>query len=172
MVLSLYLCHTRLCWKFQLAWYRIFGRKMSRNWWHLCESYRKARWLVFYLQIVFAALSTYIHTHIYAWFVYFLAQRTIIRDCLSALSFRTDIPADKYEGCRPAAKDVHLANYVNHTIKEHDVKRDYFSDVQFCFCFLDHRCNGADKLLKTNVIFGFSALSIMTICLKYVLYRA
>lgn len=74
-------------------------------------------------------------------FVCLVAQETIMRDCLSALSFRTDIPADKYEGCRPAAKDIRLAHYVNHTIKEHDVKRDYFNDVTFCFCFLDHRCN-------------------------------
>ncbi|EDW79089.1 uncharacterized protein Dwil_GK12396 [Drosophila willistoni] len=73
------------------------------------------------------------------------AQETITRDCLSALSFRTDIPADKYEGCRPAAVDWHLAHYVNHTIKEHDVKRDYFTNTTFCFCFLDHRCNGASS---------------------------
>lgn len=88
------------------------------------------------------------------------AQQTIIRECLSALSFRTDIPADKYEGCRPAAKDVRLANYVNHTIKEHDVKRDYFNDVQFCYCFLDHRCNGTETLLKTKTVFGFVVLSL------------
>ncbi|TMW50716.1 hypothetical protein DOY81_004195 [Sarcophaga bullata] len=95
------------------------------------------------------------------------AQRTIIRDCLSALtSFRTDIPADKYEGCRPAAKDVHLANYVNHTIKEHDVKRDYFNDVQFCFCFLDHRCNGANALLTPKTLLSFSMLSIVLLGIK------
>ncbi|XP_073843261.1 QVR superfamily protein crim [Musca autumnalis] len=84
------------------------------------------------------------------------AQETIIRDCLSALSFRTDIPADKYEGCYPAAKDVRLAHYVNHTIKEHDVKRDYFTDVKYCFCFLDHRCNGAEK---SQAVLGFGLLS-------------
>ncbi|KAI9581849.1 hypothetical protein GQX74_010166 [Glossina fuscipes] len=50
------------------------------------------------------------------------AKEIITRDCLSSLSLRTDIPADKYEGCRPAANDVHLAHYVNHTVKEHDVK--------------------------------------------------
>lgn len=48
----------------------------------------------------------------------------ITRDCLSNFKpFRTDIPADTYEGCRPAAKDVNLANYVNNSIKEIDVKR-------------------------------------------------
>ncbi|XP_055532152.1 uncharacterized protein LOC129722591 [Wyeomyia smithii] len=69
---------------------------------------------------------------------------TITRDCLSALqAFRTDIPADKYEGCRPAAKDEQLAHYVNNSIKQLDVKRDYYTSTSFCFCFLDHRCNGA-----------------------------
>lgn len=100
-----------------------------------------------------------------------LAQRTIIRDCLSSLSFRTDIPADKYEGCRPAAKDVRLANYVNHTIKEHDVKRDYFNDVEFCFCFLDHRCNGAETLMKGSTIIGFGVFSIVLLGLNNVLFR-
>lgn len=86
-------------------------------------------------------------------FISIVAKETIIRDCLSALNFRTDIPADKYEGCRPAAKDVRLAHYVNHTIKEHDVKRDFFTDVTFCFCFLDHRCNGAEAITRpTSVI--------------------
>ncbi|ETN65549.1 hypothetical protein AND_002681 [Anopheles darlingi] len=72
---------------------------------------------------------------------------TITRDCLSTLQgFRTDIPADKYEGCRPAAKDYNLAHYVNTSIKELDVKRDHFDSTKFCFCFLDHRCNGASTL--------------------------
>ncbi|BFF97301.1 uncharacterized protein DMAD_05743 [Drosophila madeirensis] len=87
------------------------------------------------------------------------SRETITRDCLSALSFRTDIPADKYEGCRPAAKDVRLAHYVNHTIKEHDVKRDFFPDTTFCFCFLDHRCNGASGLQKSAAL-GLLAMAI------------
>lgn len=54
----------------------------------------------------------------------FSAQKIITRDCLSNFrAFRTDIPADTYEGCRAAAKDVNLANYVNNTIKELDIKR-------------------------------------------------
>ncbi|XP_037936241.1 uncharacterized protein LOC119670159 [Teleopsis dalmanni] len=92
------------------------------------------------------------------------AKETITRDCLSALKFRTDIPADKYEGCRPAAKDLHLAHYVNHTIKEHDVKRDFFSHVTFCFCFLDHRCNGAQSLVRSSKIV-ILAIVILT-CIK------
>uniref|UniRef100_A0A1A9X0B1 Uncharacterized protein n=1 Tax=Glossina brevipalpis TaxID=37001 RepID=A0A1A9X0B1_9MUSC len=78
------------------------------------------------------------------------AKEIITRDCLSTLTFRTDIPADKYEGCRPAANDVRLAHYVHHNIKEHDVKRDYYSNVTFCFCFLDHRCNDSGRLLREN----------------------
>ncbi|EDX10120.1 uncharacterized protein LOC6737703 [Drosophila simulans] len=85
------------------------------------------------------------------------ARETITRDCLSALSFRKDIPADKYEGCRPAAHDEKLANYVNHTIKEHDVRRDYYTDTTFCFCFLDHRCNGASGL-QTSAVIGLLTL--------------
>ncbi len=56
---------------------------------------------------------------------YFIAgQEVITRDCLSSIKgIRTDIPADHYEGCRPATVDVKLANYVNNSIKEIDIKR-------------------------------------------------
>ncbi|XP_036326919.1 uncharacterized protein LOC118739599 [Rhagoletis pomonella] len=94
------------------------------------------------------------------------AQETITRDCLSALSFRTDIPADKYEGCRPAAQDVRLAHYVNHTVKEHDVKRDYFSDVTFCFCFLDHRCNGAETSVTSSIALLVSGSIVLLLARK------
>ncbi|XP_035919795.1 uncharacterized protein LOC118517605 [Anopheles stephensi] len=92
---------------------------------------------------------------------------TYTRDCLSSLQgFRTDIPADKYEGCRPAAKDLNLAHYVNTSIKELDVKRDHFDSTTFCFCFLDHRCNGAPalggaghmwKLLFSSLVLGIAS---------------
>lgn len=82
----------------------------------------------------------------------FLVVETVTRECLSALQgFRTDIPADKYEGCRPAAKDEQLAHYVNNSIKELDVKRDHFPQTMFCFCFLDHRCNGAIGLSNDSL---------------------
>ncbi|XP_055385835.1 uncharacterized protein LOC129614898 [Condylostylus longicornis] len=81
------------------------------------------------------------------------AQVSYTRDCLSSLNFRTDIPSDQYEGCRPAVRDVRLANYVNHTIKEHDVKRDYYNHVEFCFCFLDHRCNNANIFRSWSTVY-------------------
>lgn len=73
------------------------------------------------------------------------ASVTITRDCLSSFrGFRTDVPPDHYEGCREAAKDVRLAHYVfNNSISQLDIRRDHFDSTQFCFCFLDHRCNGA-----------------------------
>lgn len=86
------------------------------------------------------------------------AKQVITRDCLSSLSFRTDIPADKYEGCRPAAHDPKLANYVNHTIKEHDVKRTFYNDVEFCFCFLDHRCNSSNLHLISVPLIALAAI--------------
>ncbi|XP_059620375.1 uncharacterized protein LOC132264276 [Phlebotomus argentipes] len=82
------------------------------------------------------------------------ASETVIRDCYSSLrSYRTDIPADRYEGCRTASKDVHLANYVNNSIRELDVQRDHFDSTTFCFCFLDHRCNFAPALSLSAVAF-------------------
>lgn len=54
----------------------------------------------------------------------FSVTEVITRDCLSSVvGLRTDIPADRYEGCRPAAFDPRLANYVNNSIKELDIKR-------------------------------------------------
>lgn len=75
-----------------------------------------------------------------------LADVTIVRDCLSTLNsgYRTDLPADRYEGCRPASKDVRLGHYVfNNTIKQLDIHRDHFDSTIFCYCFLDHRCNNS-----------------------------
>jgi len=63
-----------------------------------------------------------------------IAETIITRECLSSLrSVRTDIPADHYEGCRPAAKDVRLAHYVNNSIKELDIKRYAFIIIPLVF---------------------------------------
>ncbi|KAF4529372.1 hypothetical protein B566_EDAN017640 [Ephemera danica] len=90
------------------------------------------------------------------------ATEIFTRDCLSALkSFRTDIPADHYEGCRPASRDVKLAHYVNNSINELDIRRDYYDSVTWCFCFFDDRCNGAGSLVSSITM----ALSLSTIAL-------
>lgn len=92
----------------------------------------------------------------------FLASETITRDCLSSLvPYRTDIPADKYEGCRRGTLDPKLANYVNNSIKEINVKRNYYDDTTFCFCFLDHRCNGSSALSHSLVLMIAAPLIIL-----------
>nr|CAG4641336.1 EOG090X0I2F [Eulimnadia texana] len=72
------------------------------------------------------------------------AEEVITRDCLSSIQgIRRDIPADTYEGCRPAASDVRLAQYVFNDIEELDIKRNYYDNVTFCFCNFDQFCNSA-----------------------------
>jgi len=90
------------------------------------------------------AYKKHTNVHIYKC-VLFSAETIITRECLSSVrSFRTDIPADHYEGCRPAAKDVRLGHYVNNSIRQLDIHRDYYDEVTWCFCYFDHRCNSAE----------------------------
>jgi len=78
------------------------------------------------------------------------AEVMITRDCLSTLEdFRTDIPADKYEGCRSRASDVKLGQYVFNRIEELDVYRTYYDNVTFCFCDFDHWCNGVSRVTES-----------------------
>ncbi|XP_050296465.1 uncharacterized protein LOC126736244 [Anthonomus grandis grandis] len=89
-------------------------------------------------------------------------ETVITRDCLSSMrAVRTDIPADHYEGCRPAAVDLKLGNYVNNSIKELDIYRKYYDNTTWCFCFLDHRCNGSKGLTYSTPLFVFSLLLTM-----------
>lgn len=100
-------------------------------------------------------------------YIVILASVTIIRDCLSTLNsgYRTDLPADRYEGCRPASQDVRLAHYVfNNSIKELDIRRDHFDSTTFCYCFLDHRCNGSESIGSSIWTYAISGIvAIMTI---------
>uniref|UniRef100_A0A6M2DY18 Uncharacterized protein n=1 Tax=Xenopsylla cheopis TaxID=163159 RepID=A0A6M2DY18_XENCH len=91
------------------------------------------------------------------------ASEIITRDCLSALkAFRTDIPPDNYEGCRPAVVDVKLANYVNNSIKELDIHRNFYDSTTWCFCFLDHRCNKSSTLSFSVIL-----LFVMVLITKF-----
>nr|SVE76126.1 EOG090X0I2F [Daphnia hispanica] len=74
------------------------------------------------------------------------SEEIITRDCLSSIQgIRRDIPADIYEGCRPAARDIRLAQYVFNDIDELDIKRNYYDNTTFCFCDFDQFCNSAGK---------------------------
>lgn len=97
------------------------------------------------------------------------ADEVITRNCLSQLQYaRHDVPADKYEGCRPAARDIQLAHYVNNSLKELDVRRDYYDEVTWCFCEFDHFCNLAPKVAATG---GISKALLFAALPMLVLYR-
>lgn len=81
------------------------------------------------------------------------------RDCLSNIvPFRRDVPADRFEGCRPAASQPKLAVYVDNSVKELDLKKDYFEDTIFCFCEFDEWCNH-------QIAIRCNSLTLLTIAL-------
>ncbi|XP_042226794.1 uncharacterized protein LOC121869502 [Homarus americanus] len=72
----------------------------------------------------------------------------VTRDCLSYLEgHRRDIPADRYEGCRTAAADPLVGQYIFPSIPEIDHKREHYTNVTFCFCDFDERCNSASSVM-------------------------
>lgn len=96
------------------------------------------------------------------------ASVTITRDCLSSFrGFRTDLPADRYEGCRKAALDPRLGHYVNNSITQLDIHRDHFDSTEFCYCFLDHRCNGTNSIIASAKV--LSAMIFAVLAIKVIL---
>jgi len=86
----------------------------------------------------------------------------VTRDCLSNLeNFRVDIPADKYEGCRPASKDVKLGQYVFEAINEIDVRRNYYDNTTYCFCDFDHWCNSAPSLSPAFILATLALVALV-----------
>ncbi|XP_042871536.1 uncharacterized protein LOC122252912 [Penaeus japonicus] len=85
----------------------------------------------------------------------------VTRDCLSNLEgHRRDIPADRYEGCRSAAEDPQLGHYIFPSIKEIDHRREHYTNVTFCFCDFDERCNSASGVtVSTAVLLACLALA-------------
>jgi len=87
------------------------------------------------------------------------ADVQVTRDCLSNLiGYRKDIPADQYEGCRTAAAQPKVAVYVENTVKELDLKRDYWSDTTYCFCEFDEWCNSAFTSNASLLLLTLSAM--------------
>ncbi|XP_066975702.1 UPAR/Ly6 domain-containing protein crim [Macrobrachium rosenbergii] len=86
------------------------------------------------------------------------AELMVIRDCLSYLEgHRRDIPADRYEGCRPAAADPQLGHYIFPSVDEIDHRRKHYKNITFCFCDFDERCNSAST---STVSVAFLLLSV------------
>lgn len=95
------------------------------------------------------------------------AEKLITRECLSSLEgLRKDIPADRYEGCRPAAKQPKLAVYVENNIKQLEIRRDYWKNITYCFCDFDQWCNDARNLQSQVVLNIFLSLLVSYLSVK------
>ncbi|XP_023215753.1 uncharacterized protein LOC111618437 [Centruroides sculpturatus] len=94
------------------------------------------------------------------------AEKLITRECLSNLEgLRKDIPADRFEGCRPAAAQPKLAVYVENTVKQLELKRDYWTNITYCFCDFDQWCNEA-SLRSGSILSIFFSLFVSYLSVK------
>ncbi|XP_053207808.1 uncharacterized protein LOC128391878 [Panonychus citri] len=86
-------------------------------------------------------------------------ETRITRDCLSNLiGVKTNIPGDTFEGCRPAAPLNKLANYVENSVSQFDLKREYWTNSTYCFCQLDHWCNSSYSMGPNILLLSISTL--------------
>ncbi|XP_054154379.1 uncharacterized protein LOC128952931 [Oppia nitens] len=95
----------------------------------------------------------------------------VTRDCLSnIIPYRRDIPADRFEGCRPAATQPKLAVFVENSVDQLDLKKDYFDKTTYCFCEFDEWCNHSTRcqasglllVLTIALVSAFISLKIVT----------
>lgn len=94
---------------------------------------------------------------IHNYFVKYLADIQVTRDCLSNIvGHRRDIPADRFEGCRPAAAQPKLAVYVENSVRELNLKNDYWDATTYCFCEFDEWCNSQTRLTCNFFIIIFA----------------
>ena len=91
------------------------------------------------------------------------ADTLVTRDCLSNLEgIRSDIPGDKYEGCRPAASSPKSAIYVENNVHELHLRGQHRANVTWCFCEFDEWCNGSPHLHHLSLL-STLMISLLTV---------
>lgn len=93
-----------------------------------------------------------------------LADTRVIRDCLSGvMPHRDDVPADHFEGCRPASSMPNQAVYVDNAISELSIRADADLNVTYCFCEFDQWCNGVGPLRPTWALWLLLAVPLVSL---------